>query len=191
MHYPPLTKARSNYPMQAVFQDTPPTPTSPWVMPGIYTVKLTVNGHSYTQPLTVKMDPRVHTSAAGLLQQFKLSKQLYDDTDAAKKAVEEIRAWRARLPKEDTATASSQREALSIEGTEGLGRRGGRGAAPGPDTLTSVGAELEALMQSIQEADMAPNAAMVAAVAERRAALGKLMQRWSTLKRTAMNSNQR
>ena len=31
-----------------------------------YTVKLTVNGKSYTQPLTVKMDPRVKTSPAGL-----------------------------------------------------------------------------------------------------------------------------
>jgi photosystem II stability/assembly factor-like uncharacterized protein len=28
------------------------------VLPGAYTVKLTVNGKSYTQPLTVKMDPR-------------------------------------------------------------------------------------------------------------------------------------
>jgi hypothetical protein len=28
------------------------------VLPGIYTVKLTVGGKSYTQPLKVKMDPR-------------------------------------------------------------------------------------------------------------------------------------
>jgi hypothetical protein len=28
------------------------------VLPGGYTVKLTVNGKSYTEPLTVKMDPR-------------------------------------------------------------------------------------------------------------------------------------
>jgi hypothetical protein len=28
------------------------------VLPGTYTVKLTVGGKSYTQPLIVKMDPR-------------------------------------------------------------------------------------------------------------------------------------
>jgi hypothetical protein len=28
------------------------------VLPGVYTVKLTVGGNSYTQPLIVKMDPR-------------------------------------------------------------------------------------------------------------------------------------
>jgi hypothetical protein len=30
----------------------------PPVLPGTYTVKLTVGGKSYTQPLVVKMDPR-------------------------------------------------------------------------------------------------------------------------------------
>ncbi len=30
----------------------------PMVLPGTYTVKLTVNGQSYTQPLIVKLDPR-------------------------------------------------------------------------------------------------------------------------------------
>jgi hypothetical protein len=28
------------------------------VLPGIYTVKLSVGGKTYTQPLVVKMDPR-------------------------------------------------------------------------------------------------------------------------------------
>jgi hypothetical protein len=29
-----------------------------WVPPGTYTIKLTVAGKSYTQPLVVKADPR-------------------------------------------------------------------------------------------------------------------------------------
>ena len=33
-------------------------PRVPTVLPGIYTVKLTVDGKSYTQPLSVKSDPR-------------------------------------------------------------------------------------------------------------------------------------
>ncbi len=32
---------------------------SPWVAPGTYTVRLTSNGQTTTQPITVKMDPRV------------------------------------------------------------------------------------------------------------------------------------
>ena len=173
MHYAPLTRVRSTYPMQAVFEDTPPAQTSFWAMPGRYTVKLTVNGRSYTQPLSVRMDPRVRTPAAGLLQQFTLSKQLYEDSVAASKTLEEIRALR-------------DEKALAIAGVAGP-ERGGRGAAQGPDTLTSVNTALGALLQSIQEADVAPNTALVKAVAERRAALAKLMQRWRALKLATAN----
>jgi len=45
-------------------------------MPGSYTVKLTVDGKSFTAPLTLKMDPRVKTPPAGLQQQFDLAQQV-------------------------------------------------------------------------------------------------------------------
>ena len=48
-------------------------------MPGKYTVVLTMGGKSYEQPLKIVMDPRVRTSNADLREQFKLSKQLYDE----------------------------------------------------------------------------------------------------------------
>ena len=66
MHYTPLPGIEPEYPMSAVNRDTPPSPTSPWVVPGEYTVVLTVGGKSYIQPLTVKMDPRVKMSRAEL-----------------------------------------------------------------------------------------------------------------------------
>ena len=44
-----------------------PAPTTPWVYPGT-TVKLTVDGKSYTQPITVKQDPRVKTPAPTMTQ---------------------------------------------------------------------------------------------------------------------------
>ena len=62
-----------------IAHDTAPAPNSIWAAPGRYTVRLTVDGKSYTQPLTLKMDPRVKTPPSGLQQQFTLSKALYDD----------------------------------------------------------------------------------------------------------------
>ncbi len=97
MHYTPLPDRRPNYPMTAVVHDTAPAANSPWVMPGTYRVKLTVNGQSYTQPMTVRMDPRVRTTRAGLMQQFALSKQLYDDVLADSAALEQVRLIRAQL----------------------------------------------------------------------------------------------
>ncbi|HLO83140.1 MAG TPA: hypothetical protein VK166_19390, partial [Chitinophagaceae bacterium] len=67
-----------SYPIGAVYQNTAPSPTAPFVMPGTYTVRLTVDGQSYTQPLKVKMDPRVKTSLKDLQAQHDLSKQIYD-----------------------------------------------------------------------------------------------------------------
>ena len=48
----------------------------PWIVPGEYTVKLTVNGKSSTQPLAVKMDPRSKATPEALQRQFALASQL-------------------------------------------------------------------------------------------------------------------
>jgi photosystem II stability/assembly factor-like uncharacterized protein len=44
-------------PISAIYRDTP-LRQGEWEPPGTYTVKLTVGGRSYTQPLVVKADPR-------------------------------------------------------------------------------------------------------------------------------------
>src|SRR5256885_9981553 len=49
---------RHEYPIAAVYRDTPREPRGPWVVPGRYTARLTVAGQAYVQPLTVTMDPR-------------------------------------------------------------------------------------------------------------------------------------
>ncbi|CAN5548006.1 hypothetical protein BH18VER1_BH18VER1_07030 [soil metagenome] len=78
MHFPSVQGAESGYPIAAISKKTAPEPTGPWAMPGDYSLVLTANGESYTQPLTIRMDPRVKATAADLAQQFELSKKLYD-----------------------------------------------------------------------------------------------------------------
>src|SRR6185295_14191316 len=73
---PPPAFARG-FPISAIYRDTPLYPLGPAVLPGNYTVKLTANGQSQTQPLVVKMDPRVKTLPAGLERQFKYSMDAY------------------------------------------------------------------------------------------------------------------
>ena len=200
LHYTPLEVGggrgggRANYPMQAIVHDTAPSITSIWAMPGRYTVKLTVNGKSYTQALTVKMDPRVRTPLAGLQQQFTLSKELYDDIVKTSKALEQIRTMRAQLgPLREKAGPGATADAIAafdqkvaaLGGAAGGGRGGGggRGAvAAGPDTLASVSGSLAQLMRLLEGADVAPTTQAAAAVADRRAALAKLIERWNALK---------
>ena len=77
MKYTPLN-VPVEYPMTAVIHNTAPVATAPWVMPGNYTVKLTVKGKVYTQNLAIKMDPRVKTPIAQLQKQHDLSVICYE-----------------------------------------------------------------------------------------------------------------
>ena len=77
MKYAPLNLPVS-YPMTAVKNNTAPDATAPWVLPGTYTIRMTVGGKTLEQALEIKMDPRVKTTMADLQRQHNLSKACYD-----------------------------------------------------------------------------------------------------------------
>ena len=79
LHYTPMNTPPT-YPIAAIYGNTAPEFTSPWVMPGNYTAVLTVNGKSYTQTIKVKMDPRVTTSIADLQAQHDYSMICYQNS---------------------------------------------------------------------------------------------------------------
>lgn len=76
LHYQPLNVPPS-FPIAATYHNTAPDPTSPWVLPGTYTVRLTAGGKTWQQPLVVKMDPRMKTPLKDLQTQHDLALQLY------------------------------------------------------------------------------------------------------------------
>jgi photosystem II stability/assembly factor-like uncharacterized protein len=61
-----------------------------WVLPGAYTVKLTVNGQTYAQPLEVKMDPHVKTATLALQRQFEVAQQVQEKQAAVNHARQEV-----------------------------------------------------------------------------------------------------
>ena len=82
-------------------------PRGPWVLPGTYAVQLTVDGKTLTQPLRVKMDPRVATSPAGLAQQFKLSIAVYEAMAAhPQEAEDRLRPLYVMLQETDAAPST-------------------------------------------------------------------------------------
>jgi len=76
LHLPPPAALEREYPISAVPHDTPKEPLGPAVLPGSYTVRLTVDGASQSRPLTVKMDPRVKASRQDLERRFALAMRL-------------------------------------------------------------------------------------------------------------------
>ena len=80
-----------NLPIAAIGHNTIASPTTPWVNPGTFTVKLTANGKTYSQPIVVKPDPRVKTPALAMQQVYSLSKAMYYGALDARAAAHQAR----------------------------------------------------------------------------------------------------
>jgi hypothetical protein len=98
MHYTPLNVPPA-YPISATYMNTAPSETSPWVLPGKYTARLTVDGKVSVQSFEVKMDPRVKTSMVNLQLQHSLSLMCYNNILKAMKAKEKMKAGTESLTK--------------------------------------------------------------------------------------------
>jgi hypothetical protein len=184
MHFSRLPGVEPEYPISAVPHNTAPQPASPWVMPGQYTVVLTVDGKSYSQLLTVKMDPRVKTSEEVLTLQFGLSYKLYNELLTLAPVVEQagemrkqLRQIRGKLSEGTLAAAVDQAE-QKLQALVGGGRRPGPGnEAP---TLAGMRTRYLTLLNVFQEADVAPSTQATAGVAELQQQMPPLMARWQS-----------
>jgi hypothetical protein len=183
MHYQPMAGALQSLDGdQAVEHDTPVLASSPWIMPGNYTVRLTVDGQSHTQPLTVKMDPRVQTPASALQQQFDTSMQTYQEAMATSAALGQVRDLEKQIAarKSSAKLASYRKQLEELSGPEETTRRA-RFSPEGPATLVSVEGSLRMLMGRMQGADRAPTAADIEALAQVSSECKQLISRWQKL----------
>ncbi len=96
MRYTPL-ELPPVYPISAVYGQTAPEPTAPWIMPDTYTLRMTVNGMSYSQPLVIKMDPRVKTSESDLKLQHDLSINCYSKRQKLMAFLKEVTRLRDQI----------------------------------------------------------------------------------------------
>jgi photosystem II stability/assembly factor-like uncharacterized protein len=169
---------------------------APWAPPGNYTVRLTVDGRSYTQPIVVKLDPRVKTPAPALAQLVALTRTLYDDAVNTHAAAVEARSLLSRVERlsgGDAAGLKAQLDSLAPPvPVGGRGGRGGRGAAAvtTPPTLDAASAGALGAAMAMQSADVAPTAAQVAAANRAHANATAVLARWVRL-RTLVNARLR
>ena len=61
LRYAPPPNADRNYAIAAVLKDTPSGPVGPFVAPGTYRVRLTVDGTVKEKDIDVRLDPRSPT----------------------------------------------------------------------------------------------------------------------------------
>jgi len=140
---PPGYNADINNQMNSAPGQVTPGPHGPLALPGTYTVKLLVDGATYTQTLVLHNDPRVGEGAnvmSALRAQNKLAMAAWQgmkDSYAANQEVAAMRAELAALPRSslpsDVATATTALDAklATIGGARPAGRGGGGGGGFG------------------------------------------------------------
>ena len=184
VHYQPLDGGGRlggpNLPIAAIGHNTIAAPTTPWVNPGSFTVKLTVNGKTYSQPIVVKPDPRVKTPALAMQQVYMLSKSMYYGALDAQAAARQARGIRDQIAARRAQATGATADALAaldknLEALVGAPAAGG-------DTLSAAGAGLAGVMNSLQGADVKPTTVQLTAITRARASAAKAMARWSAVK---------
>jgi photosystem II stability/assembly factor-like uncharacterized protein len=190
LHYPPPDSITREYPISAIYHDTPLYPLGATALPTKYLVKLTVNGSSYTQPLTIRMDPRVKTPLDGLRKQFVLESKITDLMHRDYEALQQVRDLRSQLKdlKQRTSQGSAREPLSSLEKKAGdlEGDEGGYGArflsTPEGRSLARLNAGLFALLQAVDSADTAPTTAAATTFEDVEQALSEQLALWNEIK---------
>jgi photosystem II stability/assembly factor-like uncharacterized protein len=176
LRYPAVELRDPGYSSATAYgQSAPREPQGPLALPGAYTVRLTVDGQSFTQPLELTQDPRVSTSAADLERQFALGTRLADALARGSRAITEIRAFYSQ---NQGSNASAKMQALSeIEPPEGTRPR--RGIL----TISGVVGTLAQLTAAVESADAAPTVAETEAAEKALSQFESLLKRWAEITR--------
>jgi hypothetical protein len=177
------------YPISAIFGDTPRHPLGPAVLPGVYTVRLTVGGRTYSKPLTVKMDPRVQISEAGLRLQHDIGVRMNDAISRDFAALAQVRERRALLrTQREGAKAGGIADSLAALDSLLLGIESGPsgGAA---ENLVRLNGEMAAVLDIVEGADAEPTTQVVRAAADLERALAAVLSRWSEVQRPRLRRN--
>jgi len=194
MHYPPPRSLNKEFPISAIVHNTPLYPLGAWALPGRYTVKLTVDGKSYSQSLSVKMDPRIKSTLDDLRKQHEMEMGAVEGMDESYQALEQVRSVRAQF-KELTAKAKGKlaeqiaeldKHCAELEGATQSGFFGLPPSGKRPENLSTLNQHFAAILATADSADAAPTTQANTAYQELDDASTAVRKRWSALRETVL-----
>ena len=156
-----------SYSISAVWDDDDNTldPEGALALPGNHTVTLTVNGKSYSQPLKVDLDPRVHVTLGALRQQLQLAQSV---DSALSEAVELHERIESKL-KSGNLSETTKTTLKKIAGS-------------GSPNLAKIGGVLSSLSTAVKSADAAPTQGQHEVYNHYKQELDKLVSEWNKIK---------
>ena len=165
LHATAPAATRHDYPIAAIPHDTPRYPLGPTVLPGSYTVKLTVDGKTLSDPLTIKMDPRIKVTAAALEKKFHAETRLASLMDQSALALRQGASLKSQIEKLKAPANAATNDAIDANRKKLdalLGAPAGFFAPPAQDvSLNRVNGNATTLYLEVWQVDAEPTASQV------------------------------
>jgi hypothetical protein len=168
------TATHYDYPISAVPYRTPLKPQGPLVLPGSYTVRLTVDGHSESERLTVKLDPRIQTAPSDLEALHTAQMTMAETLDTVAKADLAAHAVAEQIATPQNASLSAQLAPFSDALKTVLSGNPTK-HAPGID---DVNGEAGQLYGELEQADGVPTEALLAAAEHLQSEAKEVVPAW-------------
>jgi photosystem II stability/assembly factor-like uncharacterized protein len=164
-------------------------PSGPKAVPGIYQVRLTVDGQVQSQSLQVVMDPRSSATPEVLLQQLQLANQMFAEAMEARRALAEINAVQKQIaaaqrklgeqsPELKSALADAQSEIAKI-----LTRNGDPGRTAG---LQDAYKDLASALRVVERGERAVPSQAIAVYQQSSQQVKVCIGEWATFKQTRL-----
>jgi photosystem II stability/assembly factor-like uncharacterized protein len=168
---------------------------APWAVPGAYTVKLTVDGKSYTQPLTMKMDSHVKTTQTELQRQYDVSQQVAAESAKVAAARGEVARLRAQIVTLRTQAASNSALVAALDALDAKAAQigdvaptstpdssGVTGPSSDVSSLMFVGGEIGQVSGAVEGTDGAPSMQVMNAFAQAQKIAATALAKWNAVK---------
>jgi photosystem II stability/assembly factor-like uncharacterized protein len=155
----------------------------PFVVPGEYSLVLTVNGKTYRQPLTVTLDPRVHASQSDLVQQFDAEQNVSAQMAASYDGYDQVRALRAAIADRQKSLGTDATKKDATDALKALDDQASDIGDGKPEEfgIGPINRELARLAFMIESGDARPAALLQAGVDQSCQDLAKRLTQWREL----------
>jgi photosystem II stability/assembly factor-like uncharacterized protein len=192
VHYAAPEALEREFPISAILHDTPLLPLGAWALPGSYTAKLTVGGQSYRQPLTVKMDPRIHTPFEDLRKQQEMEIGAVEGMNDSYESLEQVKSVREQIKevskkvngKEKLAKelAALDNQCAELEGGTQHSFYGVPSSGKTPENFSTLNQHFAAILAVVDSADSAPTTQAEMAYQDLEQSETGLRRRWSAIR---------
>jgi photosystem II stability/assembly factor-like uncharacterized protein len=191
MHYASPDSLSHEFPISAIVHDTPKYPLGAFALPGEYTVKLSVDGMTYTQPLTVTMDPRIKTPLTDLRKQFEMESGSMAGMNTSYQVLSYVQSLRAQLKDRAQKAGSSavtekiaalDKNLAEMEGASQSSFFGLPPAGKQPENLSTLNQHFGGILAVADSADVAPTTQAAAVYKELVEALRRLFIHWTGIR---------